>query len=122
MQLRESQLREQILKRQLDRQCELTKAERKRARREATTAAMRGKQAERRNGKAAARKRKQARRSAASKAANKNSERARNGKRPAGEPLHTGELKHRRLCDERGQHSGCNNRGNGRIDDQSGRR
>lgn len=66
------------------------------------TAVQRARQAERRDSKAAARKRKQGRAQKGKQAQRKETERARKGKRAGGEPLHTGELKHRRLLREGG--------------------
>jgi hypothetical protein len=87
----------QQLRRELARTQSLVRLERKRGKRQAKTALLRGKQAERRNGKAAARKRKRAASHSAHSAERKEAERARKRKLPVGEPLHSGELKHRRL-------------------------
>ena len=98
-------LHECELRRALARSEALVRLERKRTRREVRTALHRGKQAERRNGKAAARKKRAAHWRDVDRATLKDSERARRGKRPAGEPLHGGELKHRRLMGDGGSHS-----------------
>ena len=92
---------------------------------------MRARQAERRNGKAAARKRKAANRKSESRAERKEAERQRKQKQPMGEALHTGERKHQRLSSSRGsgkgQHDGAKGvadgpgRGRGRQN-QSGSR
>ena len=93
----EFEMRERALKQQLQKQAALIKAERKRARRDAKTVRTKAAQAERRNEKAAGRKRKAARAAQVKCARRKDDERGRKNKRPAGEPLHSGELKHRRL-------------------------
>ena len=92
--LRESQLREAALWQQLQAK---TAQVLSRARRDAKTTLLRGKQAERRNGKAAARKRKAGQQDAVRRAVRKADERERKRKTPTGEALHSGERKHRRL-------------------------
>ena len=89
--------RERELRRELAAEKALRAHERARGRRTSKTAHERGKQAERRSGKAAARKRQAGRQQAAGRAELKESERVRKRKQPVGEPLHTGERKHRRL-------------------------
>ena len=89
--------RERELRRELAAEKALAQHERERSRRTSKTAHERGKQAERRSGKAAARKRRAGRQQAAGRAELKESERVRKRKQPVGEPLHTGERKHRRL-------------------------
>ena len=103
--LREAELRVKALQRKLESSEALLKAERKRARRDKKTVAHRARQAERSNGKAAARKRKAERQVERRRAERKQDERVRKRQVPTGEPLHSGERKHRRLTDGNG---GCN--------------
>ena len=74
----------------------------KRVKRDVKTAITKTKAAERSNGKAAARKRKAGHAREVKQALGKERERERKRKQPTGEPLHTGELKHRRLVGEGG--------------------
>ena len=102
--LREAELRTKALQQKLESSEALRKAERKRSRRDKKTVAHRARQAERSNGKAASRKRKAGRQAERKRAERKQDERVSKRKVPTGEPLHSGERKHRRLTDGNG---GC---------------
>jgi hypothetical protein len=90
----------------------LLKKSGRRLKREVKTAGVRARQEERRSGKAKRRERKVKAVRGVAGAARKEKERTRKRKQPLGEPLHSGERKHRRLI-ERGGGSGVIGRGGG---------
>ena len=90
----------------------LLKKSGRRLKREVKTAGVRARQEERRSGKAKRRERKVKAVRGVAGAARKEKERTRKRKQPSGEPLHSGERKHRRLI-ERGGGSGGSGRGGG---------
>jgi len=90
----------------------LLKKSGRRLKREVRTAGVRARQEERRSGKAKRRERKVKAVRGVAGAARKEKERTRKRKQPSGEPLHSGERKHRRLI-ERGGGSSVSGRGGG---------